>query len=380
MVPLTLSPEQKQAYDLSLAGRNVFVTGPGGVGKSEVVNQIIEGLGHSGKNVYVTASTGVAALRVGGSTIHSYLGTGIAFNKDVLRKNFARGYIPRLEKVEERFRKTDVLVIDEISMLTGDYLEMMDWWIKRHRTSTSPFGGIQLIFSGDFLQLPPVIKREMNIASKYAFQSPAWARANFETVHLETCFRQDDAEFLKHLLRIRRGVVPFDTDKYFRVCVNAALDEPTRLYSTNNKVLEVNMSYLTQLPGPVHEYEATFDGDAENYAEKLVKNCIADFCVELKVGAPVIFLRNMYEEGRLSVVNGQRGEVVSCDEGFVTVVTDGLTYTINPVEWEYKDADQNVLCTMHQIPLKLAWALTIHKSQGMTLDTLHCDVASCFEK
>jgi len=380
MSELILSPEQREAYDLAMDGRNVFVTGPGGVGKSEVVNQIIDGFHMDGKNVYVTASTGVAAIRVGGSTIHSYLGTGIAFNKDSLRKDFARGYVPRLEKIEERFRKTEVLVVDEVSMLTGDYLEMMDWWIKRHRTSTAPFGGIQLVFSGDFLQLPPVIKRSMKVATKYAFQSPAWERADFQTVHLETCFRQDDEELLKHLLRIRRGVVPFDTDKYFRERVGVELDEPTRLYSTNQKVFEVNMQYLTQLPGEVREYEATFEGDADKYAEKLVKNCIADFCVELKVGAPVIFLRNRYEDGHLSVVNGQRGKVIGFEEGRVQVVSDGCTYDVDPVEWEYKDADQKVLCTMHQMPLKLAWALTIHKSQGMTLDSLHCDVASCFEK
>jgi len=380
MSELILSPEQREAYDLAMDGRNVFVTGPGGVGKSEVVNQIIDGLQMNGKRVYVTASTGVAAVRVGGSTIHSYLGTGIAFNKDSLRKDFARGFVPRLEKIEERFRKTEVLVVDEVSMLTGDYLEMMDWWIKRHRTSTAPFGGVQLIFSGDFLQLPPVIKRSMKVATKYAFQSPAWERADFQTVHLETCFRQDDEEFLKHLLRIRRGVVPFDTDKYFKARIGVELEEPTRLYATNQKVFEVNMQHLTQLPGEVREYEATFDGDSDKYAEKLVKNCIADFCVELKVGAPVIFLRNRYAEGQLIIVNGQRGKVVACEGGVVHVETDGQTHAIGPVEWEYKDADQKVLCTMHQIPLKLAWALTIHKSQGMTLDSLLCDVSSCFEK
>ncbi len=378
MTALVLSEEQQAAYDAALAGGNLLITGPGGVGKSELVTQIIKGLEADGKNVHVTASTGVAAIRVGGCTIHSYLGTGLSFNKEALRNEFARGFVPRIDKIEKRFRSTDVLIVDEVSMLTGDFLEMMDWWIKRHRTSPAPFGGLQLILSGDFLQLPPVVTPRMRVRTKYAFRSPAWERGNFKVCHLETCFRQDDEELLKHLLRIRRGVVPFDTQKYFKERVGVELDEPTRLYSTNSKVFEVNMRFLGQLPGEVQEFEATFDGDAEHYAEKLVKSCIADYCVELKVGAPVLFLRNQYEDNELIIVNGQRGKVVSLDDGMIQVESHGRVHNVEPVEWEYKDADQKVLCTMFQIPLKLAWALTIHKSQGMTLDSLLCDVSSCF--
>ena len=376
--PMVLSDDQQRAYDAALSGRNVFVTGPGGVGKSEVVNQIIEGLRAKGKNVYVTGSTGVAAVRVGGSTIHSYLGTRLAYSKDSLRASFARDSTPNLSNVAARFGRTDVLVLDEVSMLTGDYLDMMDWWIKRHRASTKPFGGIQMIFSGDFLQLPPVIKRGGEIEHRFAFECAPWMKADLDVIHMETCFRQSDSEFLDHLLQLRRGVVSPAAKKYFAARVGVELDEPTRLYSTNDKVFTVNQSHLSALPGKAKTYEGMVDGN-EDYLERFIKSCIVDFEIDLKVGAPVLFLRNGYEDGALVYVNGQRGVVVEMHVDHVLVESNGRTFEVRPVAWEYKDADQKVLCTMYQVPLKLAWAVTIHKSQGMTMDCLECDVSSCFE-
>lgn len=379
MVPaITLSEGQQRAYDVALSGKSMFITGPGGTGKSEVLSTIIKGLGNVGRSVAVCASTGIAAIRVGGSTIHSWLGTGLHQNSGELSKAIARGDVFRnIRKVEERLKGADVLVIDEVSMLSGDYISMMDFWLKRYRKSSmKPFGHVQMIFTGDFLQLPPVSKRGEEADYPYAFQSPAWQKLAMENVALTHVFRQDDREFIEHLMRVRRGYLPLDTQKYFNARVGVKLKDPTRLYAHNATAYSVNFQFLHKLAGKKYEFEADVEADDDMWGEKIVKDCIADFSLELKVGAPVLFLRNNYA---LKYVNGERGTITEVCPPVITVQKlDGTVVHVVKETWEAKDADQKVRATMAQYPLKLAWAMTIHKSQGMTLDLLECNVSECF--
>jgi len=374
---ITLSADQQAAFDAAVAGENLFITGPGGTGKTEVVNRIITGLRSSGKTVAVTASTGIAAIRLSGCTIHSWLGTGILKNPGELKKALADHELYNAKKIEQRMKDADVLVVDEVSMLSGDFLSMMDSWIKSCRkVSLKRFGGLQVIFTGDFLQLPPVEKRGDRFEYRYAFESPAWKALKPAPIALRHVFRQDDEEFIGYLSKLRKGQVDEKMLTYFNARVDAKLEDPTRLYARNDRVYSVNYAYLQQLPGEKREYEADIDSEDDRWAEKIVKDCIADYIVELKVNAPVLFLRNNREAG---YINGERGTVVEMADGKVTVRKEtGHVVEARPETWELRDADQKVRATLTQIPLKLAWAMTIHKSQGMTLSRMECDVAECF--
>jgi len=363
---------------LVLDGNSVFITGPGGVGKSFVLDRIIQGLRERKKDVAVCASTGIAAIRLYGSTVHAFLGTGLCGSPRALAQGLKKGEVRNPEKVEMRLRRTDVLVLDEVSMLSGDYLDMMDMWLQRNRRVLKPFGGMQLVFCGDFLQLPPVQKQTDRFDHLYAFQSPAWAARNPVMVPLTEVFRQHDKEFIEHLMLVRKGQVPATTLAYFSKRVNAlgVSLNPTRLYSRNDTAARVNKERLDALKAPMKTYTADIEGDSDMWMEKIVKDCLAELDLVLKIGAPVLFLRNNYEAG---YINGERGTVIDLGEGYVQVQKmDGRVVQVNQECWELRDGERTVRATMRQYPLKLAWAITIHKSQGMTLDLLQCDVSECF--
>jgi ATP-dependent exoDNAse (exonuclease V) alpha subunit len=374
---VVLSEGQCDALEAAVAGDSIFITGPGGTGKSVLVEHIIAALRKAGKEVAVAASTGVAAIRVGGCTIHSWLGTQIKKNKAELAKTVSEHRIKDIRRIEQRLRDCQVLIVDEVSMLSGDYVEMMDFWLRRvRRVITKPFGGLQVIFTGDFLQLPPVKKRGEHFEYDYGFQAPAWKKADLKVHALTKVFRQDDQEFVDMLMRLRVGDLDPLVFAYFNSRCGAELYvDPTRLYARNDTVHSVNFRELRKLPGRQYTYDCELEGEDE-WAEKLARDCIADPFVELKLGAPVLFLYNNYEVG---YVNGERGTVVECRRGFVKIEkADGRVVPVDPVSWTIKDADDETRATMRQLPIKLAWAMTIHKSQGMTLDALECDVSECF--
>lgn len=371
-----LGEEQQRAYDDALAGRNCFVTGPGGVGKSELVHRIVRDLRGKGRKVAVTASTGIAAINVGGVTIHSFLGLGIAGNKDAGIKAMSSN---KLLEVQKRIGSIHTIIIDEISMMTGDYIDMMDWWLCMVRgapVGSIPFGGYQVIFVGDFLQLPPVI-RDNEVKRKYAFQGAAWQSAGLAHHFLLKNYRQSASEFKKHLMRIRRGVFPEDTEDFFGECVGRKLSvTPTRLYPTNQEARNVNDRALSKLSGESFEATAQLEG-APKWCDALKDNCIAELELSLKRGAPVIFLKNNRE---LGYYNGMRGNVTDFSPEAVQVaLADGTAIAVGREQWEMVSATDEVLATLDQFPLKLAWAITVHKSQGMSLDFLEFDPSSTFE-
>jgi ATP-dependent exoDNAse (exonuclease V) alpha subunit len=375
-----LGPEQQEALDAAMAGRSCFLTGPAGGGKSFVTKKIVQALRAQRKVVAVTGSTGIAAVNIGGNTIHSLLGTGTYSRADQVKANLSGD---RVGKCQDRVGAVDVIVIDEVSMLSGDFINMMDWWLNLVRGCSThvPFGGAQIIFVGDCLQLPPVQKASERIDCKYCFQAKAWTDADPYIALLLHNYRQsDDSEMRRHLLRTRRGQCPDDTAEFFNTRVGAKLRgrRATRVYPLNRDVDRVNREHLESLPGDVWSAEAAYSGH-EGFVEKLKANMSCMDPLELKVGAEVVFLKNDREK---RYVNGTRGVVsVLHPEGGV-IVTDraGNAISVERDSWSLRDAHDAELACVEQFPLKLAAALSVHKCQGMTLDDMEFDPQSSFER
>lgn len=370
----TLSKGQQRGLDDAVDGKNIFITGGGGVGKSHLVHNIKDKLEEMGREVAITSSTGISAINIGGSTIHSFLGTGALSNIRSVKKL----PVDNLMRTRIYSGGFDTIVVDEVSMLHGDYIDMLDFRLKKIYKSQRPFGGRQVIFVGDFLQLPSVITEDDSVACKYAFQSQAWNLYGIREHFLTHVFRQDNKETQYYLNCIRFGKINKDVLDYFNSRVGAEIDDPdpTELYPLKSSVTSVNFNKLHKLDGKEYEYEAVFSGE-DKWQQALAKSTIADVCLYLKVGAPVLFIKNNPEAG---YYNGMKGVVVDCGEGHVTVETlDGEEITVSKSSWEKKDNRGKVLATMKQIPLILGWAVTIHKSQGMTLEYMKCDLSLCFE-
>lgn len=396
---------QKEALDLLKLGANVFLTGAAGSGKTYLLNQYIDYLRKHGVGVAVTASTGIAATHLGGQTIHSWSGMGI---RDFLDE----GDLNKLatnKRLRRNFTNTEVLIIDEVSMLHPHQLDMIDRIARNLRERPAPFGGLQVILSGDFFQLPPVGKHNENPnglfglsaqagdspAKRFAYESAAWNEGEFKICYLSEQFRQaegPDDELLRVLNDIRTGQageetkVPLRT-RYMKDPVSpkglpagkageAAL-RPTKLFAKNINVDTINTRELEELEGE----ERTFNMETRGFqklVESLTRSCLAPQSLRLKEGAEVMFVKNAPDG---SYVNGTRGVVDGFDttDGHPIVRTfDGGLITASPDEWRFEE-DGAVRASITQVPLRLAWAITVHKSQGMTLDTAEIDLSDAFE-
>lgn len=380
---IMLGKSQFKAHSAAMTRQNILVTGPGGTGKSELMNQVIKDFRLRQTPVAVTASTGVAALRVGGSTIHSFLGTNICGNIDQLRKAYTRDEIHLNGDRYSRLLEAEVIIVDEVSMLTGDYIDMMDYHLRDITSIEEPFGGKQMIFCGDFLQLPPVVKNRRGVSTHFAFQAEAWKDASVKRMTLNENFRQTDVEFRKHLDAIRFGDLPPKTRDFLRESVQRPLDveEPMRLYPLNRRVDALNKKKLAGLVTPTREYRAHFTGNQRLW-QTLEKHCLVPAKLHLKTGARVMLCKNDYQEGYR---NGQRGVLVDHTESgdwgdrLFVELDGGGEVRVDPHCFEWKNDKGDILATMEQYPIKLAWAVTIHKSQGQTLDNVICDLRGVFE-
>lgn len=363
---------QERALEILKTGGNVFLTGEPGAGKTHVINQYIAWLEAAGLHVAVTASTGIAATHLGGLTIHSWSGIGI---RDQLSAYDIEQIISR-EKTVKRIKKTQVLVIDEISMLDGSVIDMIDRVVKAARQSTEPFGGLQIVFVGDFFQLPPITKQ--GEVMRYAFESHAWEAARPLICYITEQYRQDDEMLLGLLKSIRKNEV--EEEHYTLLGEQKEIGyediEPTRLYTHNADVDAVNAGKLKELSGMVKRF--TMDGQGnKQLVQGLVRSCLSPECLELKEDAMVMFTKNNFEAG---YVNGTLGRVERFDtEGGYPVVrtTEGREITVKPANWEIVD-DGKVHASISQLPLRLAWAITVHKSQGMSLDAAEIDLTKAF--
>ena len=376
---------QDQALTILKTGINCFLTGEPGSGKSHTINSYVAYLDQHGVEACVTASTGIAATHIDGMTIHSWCGIGI---KDVLT-DYDIDLISQKEKVVKRVRGASVLIIDEISMLSSTTLSSVDAVCRTLRASTRPFGGIQVVLVGDFFQLPPIVKQGFAQATAeieyeepkapFAFTASVWKRMNPIVCYLTEQHRQEDAKFLEVLTSIRRGAVT----KEIQVVLTARNTTPsegvvhTKLFPHNNNVDQLNDQELLKLPGTARVFQMQSRG-APPLIEGLKRNCLSPATLQLKVGAKVLFTKNSMES---EYYNGTVGEVVEFSRTTgrpVVRLKNGHRLEVEPEEWSIMDG-QKKLAEITQLPLRLAWAITVHKSQGMSLDTAVIDLTRAFE-
>lgn len=358
---------QSDALKALLSGSNVFLTGEPGAGKTYTVNQFIEQLRMNDIPYAVTASTGIAATHINGQTIHAWSGIGI-------RDKITDGVLATLESNDftmQRVNRARVLIIDEVSMLDALFIDNLDLVLKHLRGDSRPFGGLQVVFVGDFFQLPPVVKgRE----TRFAFEADAWNAATPRICYLTEQHRQSDGEFLDILTAMRLGTVT-EAHKARLRAAQLPHEPETVLYTHNSDVDRENERELAKLEGEERSFVMR-SGGIPFLVERLKKNCLAPEKLTLKVGAVVMFVRNNWEVG---YVNGTIGHVTAFEDGYPIIVTKaGKRIRPELEEWAFDENGQQK-AYIQQIPLRLAWAITVHKSQGMSLDEASVDLSRCFE-
>lgn len=368
--------QQNEALDLMKMGENIFLTGSPGSGKTYLLNKYISYLKKHHVKVVVTASTGIAATHLEGVTIHSWSGIGIqdSLNPKILEK------IMLSNLIKNNYKNTKTLIIDEISMLHKHQLDMINAIARHVLGSDKPFGGLQVILCGDFFQLPPVSSGPLIKEMEFAFEAQAWKDGNFHVCYLQEQHRQGNDPLLAILQDIRNGStgehtkIPLRT-RYKKEPEGAT--KATRLYARNINVDEINERELKNISGEERVFTMVTEG-VSALVNGLKRSCLAQEQLKLKIGAEVIFIKNN-AEGKY--VNGTRGIVVDFDKDSswpIVKTYDNKTMIVYPEEWKYED-DEITLATLRQVPLRLAWAITIYKSQGMTLDAAEMDLGDVFE-
>ncbi|TCS36165.1 HRDC domain-containing protein [Reinekea marinisedimentorum] len=382
------NPELELARDfIEQTGTHLFLTGKAGTGKTTFLHELRE---HSSKRMIVTAPTGVAALNAGGVTLHSFF--QLPFGPILPEQSQQPIYRFSKDKINI-IRSLDLLVIDEISMVRADMLDGVDAVLRRFRNGRLPFGGVQLLLIGDLHQLPPVVKPDgwsllqAHYASPYFFSSLALQRCGYTGIELKKVYRQSEEQFIALLNAVREerwtpDVLSALNERYQPVEQIEQVERYITLTTHNRKADVINRQNLGRLTGESRKYVAVVDGD---FSESIYP---VDFQLELKPGARVMFTRNDGSEERL-YYNGKIGVVESFDAGAVTVYCeeDDQRIRIEPVTWENtqyrineqtKEVEANVTGSFTQIPLRLAWAITIHKSQGLTFDRAIVDAQEAF--
>ncbi|KAK6203011.1 PIF1-like helicase-domain-containing protein [Scheffersomyces amazonensis] len=433
--PMILSSEQEYILNKVLEGIPLFYTGSAGTGKSVLLRVIIKELKNKfSEGVYVTASTGLAACNIGGTTLHSFAGVGLGDSPvskliDRVRKNKTAMY---------KWRSAKVLIIDEISMVDGEFFDKLDSIARKVRDNNKPFGGIQLVVCGDFYQLPPVVKQQRDENNRlierkeisFAFDSYAWQSSIEETIVLTEVYRQKgDQKFIEMLNELRDGKVSEDTSKEFRklnrelICPAGIV--PAEIFATRREVDNANDFRLNKLPGETLKFNSTDGGSAEpRIRQSLLQNFLAPEELRLKKNAQVMYTYLKYKNGNpeneqgesdyifdhlsssdisnLStedILNRERkqeierqfaakaledsdanGKKLPLVKFLLANGIDTRTVVVDPEEWKVEDDKDVVLASRVQIPLILAWSLSIHKSQGQTLPKVKVDLKRVFEK
>lgn len=361
---------QSEALEVMKKDGNIFLTGQPGTGKTYLTNQYISWCLDNGKIPTITASTGIAAVHVGGTTLHSWAGVRDDNSltaedmDDILNNPFTR----------DRICKTEILIIDEISMISAKLLNVVSKLAMIARGNITPFGGIKVIAVGDFFQLPPV-------KGDFAFEAESWKEAKFQVCYLHEQHRQNDKIFNDILTNIRAGFLDDEQKKIIRSRVVedvSTLNNAIRIETHNVNVDKINDMKLDRHEGIPKTYVMSSKGN-EMAIKSLKKNCLSPERLTLKVGVPVLLTRNDIDK---QYVNGSQGIVTALlDYSVRVLLKNGLEVEVEQNNWERAEGygnNKKVIASIAQIPLKLAYAITTHKSQGMTLDEAVIDVSKAF--
>ena len=368
---------QEEALKILKRGHNVYLTGAAGSGKTYVLNKFIQYLKAKKIHTGITASTGIAATYMDGMTIHAWAGIGVHRtlpDRDIVE-------ITKQKRIAQRLQKAQTLIIDEVSMLDAARLDLLEKVARVARGNFEPFGGMQVVLCGDLFQLPPVA-RANELPPELIYKSPAWGKLNLRVCYLHEQHRQGDMEYLEILNAIRDAAVDQKVVDRLRQCrdpikwLNPS-SRYIRLYTHNENVDWVNQRELARLPGEEHKFIMNTSG-IPAFGDSLKKSCLAPEMLVLKKDAMVIFVKNNFEKG---YVNGTLGKVSGFTENGAPIVTlmNNKQIAAEPETWSVAD-NGKTLAQTSQIPLRLAWAITVHKSQGMTLDAVQVDLSKCFEK
>lgn len=381
----TLTEKQRDFFDLFFEGKSIFLSGVAGTGKSFCIKILNEFCQKNKISLALTASTGIAALTIKGATIHSFAGIGLA-DKDAMS---IINDVKKYKKAVARIRNCKILFIDEISMISGELFNKLDIVFKYFRPwdQNKPFGGIQLIICGDVMQLPPVFKNYLNEEQLFFFESRAYQEANFHICYLTESKRQSDSTFVDALNKIRIG------DHSGLNIINKRIDyifpksiiKPVKLFCINSSVDKYNKICLDSIESKSVFFYSKDSGE-DRHILQLDKNCMAPKVLELKIGAQCILLSNLDIEG--GFVNGTIGKIIKFENNLpVLQKDDGSTLIIDNDSWEIKEQiidnsghiTYKSVASRRQIPLKLGYAISIHKSQSMSIDKLEIDFGRAFE-
>jgi len=401
---MELSTEQEMLYEAYLQGDNIVMTGPGGCGKSHLIKEMVKDARKKNKNIEVTALTGCAAvlLECSAKTLHSWAGIGLGLSTRTEEKIIKNLYYDKHKK--EKWLNTEILIIDEISMMSAELFDLLNKIGKRIRRNNKPFGNMQLIFSGDFYQLAPIGTSERPDSQKFCFESVDWNETFDSQVLLEKSFRHKDKKFVKILSEIREGkinkksikllesrIISQDKIKPQSIDLNNNKEKyktyPIHLMSKKKCVEETNNHYLNKLEFGTHVFkyqvkkgERIIDynnllptpSQIKNEENHLLSNSLIEPILHLKIGAQVMCISNLdIEHG---ICNGSTGIVTEfTDTGPKVKFKNSLEIIINKQNWK-SEIYKNL--SIEQYPLILAWAVTIHKAQGATIDEAFIDLGS----
>ncbi len=364
--------KQTQALRVMMDGNSVFLTGAPGSGKTYVLNKFIQLAKMAKKRVAVTASTGIAATHIGGTTIHSWSGLGI---RDEISDRDEK-WLKDNDRLLKRYNNVDVLIIDEVSMIHGKRLDMINQVCKWLRESEEPFGGIQVILTGDLFQLPPINRGDTSI--DFVHLSNAWAELNPKICYLSEQHRQLNDPLLDLLESMRSNDI--NQAHFDALSERLGLEAPeeiaiTKLYSHNQDVEQINEDHLKAISSDSKVFVMETYG-VQAKVDQLIKSVLAPEILELKIGAEVMFVANNFSEG---YVNGSRGKVVDFKDGspLVELQSSKRVIKVEKNSWALEE-DGKERARVSQLPLRLAWAITIHKSQGMSLDSAEIDLSRAF--